>query len=106
MNRADEQGIRHGKLPLTDYVNLAACTVLTVNQVFEIMAYQHNYKDWSKTLEKVVPGRKIRQPTATVVLGEATTKVVEEEQQQPTEQAQVVQQIPEEEKKEEDGKDE
>ena len=39
LDRANEQGIRHAKLPIGEYVQLATSTVLTVNQVFEIMAY-------------------------------------------------------------------
>ena len=59
LNRANKQGIRHGKLPITDYVKLSFSCVLTVNQVFDIIAYQHNYQDWRISLDKVIPSRKI-----------------------------------------------
>ena len=31
LNRANEQGIRHGKLPIGDYVKMTSSFVLTVN---------------------------------------------------------------------------
>ena len=58
-NKAKEQGIQHGKLPIQQHVKLTTSAVLTVNQVYEIMAEQYNIKDWQKTLEKVIPDRKI-----------------------------------------------
>ena len=50
LNKADEQNIRHGRLPIGDYMQLQSSTVLTVNHVFEILGLQFNNKDWSKTL--------------------------------------------------------
>ena len=59
LNKAEKQGISHGKLPIGDHLKLKTSTVLTVNHVFEILAEQFNTKDWKKTLEKVIPDRKI-----------------------------------------------
>lgn len=39
LDRAEEQGIRHARLPIGDYVSLASSAVLTVNHVFEIVAH-------------------------------------------------------------------
>ena len=39
LDRANEQGIRHGKLPISTFVSLTSSAVLTVNHVFQIMAY-------------------------------------------------------------------
>ena len=58
LDRANEQGVRHGKLPIGDYMKLQSSTVLTVNHVFDIMATQFNTGDWSTTLNKVIPERK------------------------------------------------
>ena len=58
-NKAKEQGISHGKLPIGEHLKLSTSSVLTVNQVYEIMATQFNIKDWSQTLNKVIPERKI-----------------------------------------------
>lgn len=35
-DKAKEQGIRHGRLPITEHVKLTTSAVLTVNQIFEI----------------------------------------------------------------------
>lgn len=58
-NKAEEQGISHGKLPINEHLKLTTSAVLTVNHVFEIVAEQFNIKDWGKTLNKVIPERKI-----------------------------------------------
>ena len=50
LKRANEQGIRHAKLPIGDHVKLNTSAVLTVNQVFQIMGQQFEYRDWQKTL--------------------------------------------------------
>ena len=62
LNKAEEQGIRHGKLPIGDYMQLQSSTVLTVNHVFEILGLQFNNKDWEKTLNHVIPERKQKKP--------------------------------------------
>jgi len=46
-------------LPIGDHVKLTTSCVLTVNQVFEIVATQFNVKDWKQTLTQVIPERKI-----------------------------------------------
>jgi len=35
--KAEEEGIRHGRFPIGDYMQLKSSTVLTVNQVFQIL---------------------------------------------------------------------
>lgn len=59
-DKAIAQGIGHAKLPIGDHLKLTTSAVLAVNHVFEIVAEQFNIKDWSKTLYKVIPGRKIK----------------------------------------------
>ena len=74
LDRAEEQGIRHARLPICDYVTLQSSTVITVNQVFDIMAYQLNWNDWAKTLDKVIPQRKVvGQPKKADVVINAST---------------------------------
>ena len=92
LDRANEQGIRHGRLPIVDYVKLQTSCVLTVNQIFEMMAVQLNTADWKTTFDKVIPQRKIKEEKGPnhVVLGEAeqvteenpeTLNVVEQEEE-------------------------
>ena len=58
-DKAKEQGIAHGKLPINQFMKLNTSAVLTVNHVFEILAEQFNIKDWEATLTKVIPERKV-----------------------------------------------
>ena len=58
IDKAEKEGIRHGRLPIVDHVKLESSCVLTVNHVFEIMAEQFNSNDWQHTLDKVIPDRK------------------------------------------------
>ncbi|KFB40109.1 AGAP000324-PA-like protein [Anopheles sinensis] len=55
---AEEFGIRHARLPLGEHVILKTRTVLTINQVFEILLNINAGKDWQKTLLDVMPARK------------------------------------------------
>jgi tRNA (guanine9-N1)-methyltransferase len=38
LDKANKDGVRHGKLPIGDYVRLQTSAVLAVNHVVEIMA--------------------------------------------------------------------
>lgn len=58
-NKAIELGIGHAKLPIREHMKLNTSSVLTVNHVYDILATQFNLKDWKKTLEQVIPGRKV-----------------------------------------------
>ena len=46
LNKANKDGIRHGKLPIGDYVKLQTSAVLAVNHVLEIVATYYVCKDW------------------------------------------------------------
>ena len=59
LDRAEKDGIRHGRLPIGDYVSLSSSAVLTDNQVFQMIALQYQYADWQKTLSEVIPQRKV-----------------------------------------------
>ncbi|XP_063359516.1 tRNA methyltransferase 10 homolog A [Cydia amplana] len=55
---AQEQGIRHGQLPLDIYVNMKTRKVLTIDHVFEIVVKISEGTPWQDTLLKVLPLRK------------------------------------------------
>ena len=52
------QGIKTAKLPISDHVKLAASSVLTTNQVVDILLKWLETKSWQKALEATVPTRK------------------------------------------------
>ncbi|KAI8916325.1 tRNA m(1)G methyltransferase Trm10 [Gorgonomyces haynaldii] len=58
LKKAQDLNIRHCKLPIGDYLQMASRKVLTVNHVFEIMVYYCNEPDWKKAFLKVIPERK------------------------------------------------
>lgn len=37
LDKAEKEGIRHGRFPIGEYMQLKTSTVLTVNQVFQII---------------------------------------------------------------------
>jgi tRNA (guanine9-N1)-methyltransferase len=79
---AEEHHIQHAALPISQYVEMAARRVLTVNQCFDIMtkwyvydevsgftisrlpypASRLEYRDWEKAFFEVIPKRKYEQP--------------------------------------------
>ena len=58
LDKANAQGIKHARLPITDHVKLKSSTVLTVNHVFDILVEWYQVRDWKKALDKVIPERK------------------------------------------------
>ncbi|XP_031569865.1 tRNA methyltransferase 10 homolog A-like [Actinia tenebrosa] len=58
-NMALERGLGHAQLPIGDFMKLSTRTVLTVNQVFEIILFYTESKDWQDAFNKVMPQRKI-----------------------------------------------
>ncbi|KAJ0180479.1 hypothetical protein K1T71_003883 [Dendrolimus kikuchii] len=55
---AVEQGIRHGQLPLSKYINMKTRKVLTIDHVFEILLRVYEGMPWQDALMKVLPMRK------------------------------------------------
>lgn len=58
-NLAVTKGIGHAQLPISDYFKMTTRTVMTVNQVYEIIMYYMESKDWRDAFTKVMPQRKI-----------------------------------------------
>uniref|UniRef100_A0A182Q2E7 tRNA (guanine(9)-N(1))-methyltransferase n=1 Tax=Anopheles farauti TaxID=69004 RepID=A0A182Q2E7_9DIPT len=50
--------IRHARLPLAEHLVIKTRTILTINQVFEILLNVHMGKEWQQTLLDVLPARK------------------------------------------------
>lgn len=57
--KARDLGIRTARLPISDFVEMSASKVLTVNQVVEIVAEALHDGEWGKVLRRVIPGRKV-----------------------------------------------
>ncbi|CAD8047757.1 unnamed protein product [Paramecium primaurelia] len=56
-NKAIEQGIKTKKLPIN--LNLKTSSILTVNQVFEILLRRNNGEDWNDSVQNTIPKRKL-----------------------------------------------
>lgn len=59
---ASEMGIRHARLPLSEHIVIKTRTILTINQVFEILMKIQLGKKWQETLLEVLPMRKGAKP--------------------------------------------
>lgn len=58
-NKAKELNIRSARLPIGRYLaDMPTRKVLTVNQVFDILAYWVSTRDWEQAMQKVMPKRK------------------------------------------------
>lgn len=58
-NLAVAKGLCHAQLPIGEYFKMTTRTVMTVNQVYEIIMYYLESKDWRDAFMKVMPQRKI-----------------------------------------------
>ncbi|XP_072392600.1 uncharacterized protein [Diabrotica undecimpunctata] len=56
-NKAVEQGIAHGKLPIEEYFWMKQRKVLTINHVFEILLYVSEGNSFKEAFEKILPKR-------------------------------------------------
>ncbi|KAJ3642407.1 hypothetical protein Zmor_025199 [Zophobas morio] len=56
-NKAVEQGIAHGQLPINEYFWLNHRKVLTINQVFEILLRVSEGKTFKEAIESILPKR-------------------------------------------------
>ncbi|XP_065085450.1 tRNA methyltransferase 10 homolog A [Ochlerotatus camptorhynchus] len=59
---ASEMGIRHARLPLSEHIVIKTRTILTINQVFEILMKIQLGEKWQETLMEVLPMRKGAKP--------------------------------------------
>ena len=58
LNKANEQGIRHARLPIRDHLKMSGTHVLTVNQTLDIIHAQLELRDWDQAMDRAVPMRK------------------------------------------------
>ncbi|KAJ3166504.1 tRNA methyltransferase 10 [Geranomyces variabilis] len=56
--KAQDLGLRHGKLPIGEHLQMSTRKVLTINHVFEIMLKYLATKDWLQAFLAVMPARK------------------------------------------------
>lgn len=56
--RATEKGIKTAKLPIGDYIQMSARSVLATNHVVEIMLRWLELGDWGQAFMQVIPSRK------------------------------------------------
>lgn len=59
-NYCKTKNIRCVKLPIKEFVDINSSTVLTTNQVFEILHDYFIFNDWKKAFEENIPKRKIK----------------------------------------------
>ncbi|KAI8323375.1 hypothetical protein GQ54DRAFT_113051 [Martensiomyces pterosporus] len=61
LDKAEEQGIAHGQLPIGKYVQMSSRKVMTVNQIFEMLMKFIELGDWKTAFLDVIPQRKFHQ---------------------------------------------
>ena len=59
-----KHGLSHAQLPIGKFMHMKTRQVLTVNQVFEIIASFSECNDWQKAFIGVLPKRKGAEPVA------------------------------------------
>ncbi|XP_040174475.1 tRNA methyltransferase 10 homolog A [Anopheles arabiensis] len=74
---AQQHGIRHARLPLAEHLVIKTRTILTINQVFEILLNVHMGKEWQQTLLEVLPARKGVTPKTVPLATEDGAKATE-----------------------------
>ncbi|KAJ1826423.1 tRNA methyltransferase 10, partial [Coemansia sp. RSA 2703] len=61
LDKAESQGIAHGRLPIGEYVKMSTRKVMTVNQVFEMLVRFVDTGDWKTAFMDVIPQRKFKE---------------------------------------------
>lgn len=58
--KANDEKIRHARLPIQENIQLGTSAVLTVNHVFDIICNYLRIKDWKETMQIAIPTRKVK----------------------------------------------
>jgi tRNA (guanine9-N1)-methyltransferase len=80
--KAEDLHLRTAKLPIKEYMKMAATHVLTVNHVFDILKQFQEHQSWKIALEKVLPMRK----GAKLAVSSETATETENEEKRETEE--------------------
>ena len=55
---AQEKGVAHAQLPISQFVSLSGRRILSINQVFEILLHFTESRSWQDAFVKAIPSRK------------------------------------------------
>ncbi|KAJ2496465.1 tRNA (guanine(9)-N(1))-methyltransferase [Coemansia sp. RSA 1972] len=61
LDKAEQMGVAHARLPIGQYVQMASRKVITVNQIFEILVKFVEARDWKQAFLEVIPQRKFNE---------------------------------------------
>ncbi|KAJ2482778.1 tRNA (guanine(9)-N(1))-methyltransferase [Coemansia sp. RSA 2131] len=61
LDKAEQMGVAHARLPIGQYVQMASRKVITVNQIFEILVKFVETGDWKRAFLEVIPQRKFNE---------------------------------------------
>ncbi|KAJ2572686.1 tRNA (guanine(9)-N(1))-methyltransferase [Coemansia sp. RSA 1807] len=61
LDKAEQMGVAHARLPIGQYVQMASRKVITVNQIFEILVKFVEAGDWKQAFLEVIPQRKFNE---------------------------------------------
>ncbi|KAJ1497232.1 tRNA methyltransferase 10, partial [Coelomomyces lativittatus] len=59
LNKAKREGLKHAKLPISEYISMQSRKVLTVNHCVEILLKYLDTSDWKEAFLACIPKRKV-----------------------------------------------
>ncbi|KAJ1958113.1 tRNA (guanine(9)-N(1))-methyltransferase [Dipsacomyces acuminosporus] len=81
LEKAEEQGIKHGQLPIGKYVQMSTRKIMTVNQIFEMLIKFIEVGDWKAAFMNVIPQRKFQQNDSNAASSAASEQEEEEKEE-------------------------